>query len=162
MSARPFTEPEYSTLLAHFRSRGMTRNATLLVFGCACGYRIEEILSITVGQVWTGTEVAREIVVARRHLKGGKGVHKRSVRARRLPLSEAVRAAIAEQLRAIGTEDPNRALFSTPRKNAGSMHRSQAYRALVAGCRACGVEPKRVSCRLRITPSPDCGLLFPA
>lgn len=145
MSARPFSESEYATLLAYFRAQKMTRNATLLVFGCACGYRIEEILSITVGQVWTGTEFAREIVVARRHLKGGRGVHKRSVRARRLPLSEAVRAAISEQLAEIGTDNPERPLFSTPRKNAGGMHRSQAYRTLKGGCRACGIEPNRIS-----------------
>jgi len=145
MSARPFTDAEYSALLTYFRSKRQTRNATLLVVGCACGYRIQELLSITVSQVWNGSEVARELSIARRNLKGGKGHHKRAVRARRVPLAEPVRAAIAEQLKEIGTANPNRFLFSTPRKNAGGMHRSQAYRTLVGAAGACGIPSNRVS-----------------
>ncbi len=145
MSARPFTEPEYTTLLAHFRARRMTRNAALLVVGCACGYRIEELLSITVGQVWSGTEVVREITIARRFLKGGQGAYKRSVRSRRIPFSDTVRAAIADHLATIGTADLDRPLFATARANAGGMHRSQAFRTLVNACEACGIDSTRVS-----------------
>lgn len=145
MSARPFTETEYATLFAHFRTRRMTRNAALLVVGCACGYRIEAFLSITVGQVWSGTEVVREITIARRFLKGGHGAYKRSVRGRRIPFSDAVRAAIAEHLATIGTTDLDGPLFATARANAGGMHRSQAFRTLVSACDACGIDSTRVS-----------------
>ncbi len=145
MSARPFTEAEYLTLTAYYRSRKMTRNLALLVVGCATGFRIEELLSLTVGQVWSGTEVVREITIARRNLKGGQGAYKRSVRSRRIPLSDSVRSAIAEHLQTIGTAEPARSLFSTNRANAGGMHRSQAYRTLVAACEACGIDPTRIS-----------------
>jgi len=144
MSARPFSESEYATLTAYFRSRKMSRNLALLVVGCATGFRIEELLSVTVGQVWSGTELVREITIARRNLKGGTGAYKRSVRSRRIPLSDTVRTAIAEHLQTIGT-DPARPLFSTARANAGGMHRSQAFRTLVTACEACGIDATRVS-----------------
>jgi integrase len=73
MSARPFTEPEYLTLSQHFASAHRTRDRLLLILGCATGYRIQELLSLTVGQVWDGADVVREITVARKDLKGGRG-----------------------------------------------------------------------------------------
>ncbi len=73
MSARPFTEQEYTTLLAYFTAKKMTRNRALLVASCGRGYRITEWLSVTVGQVWSGTEVLRELTIARRNLKGVTG-----------------------------------------------------------------------------------------
>lgn len=145
MSARPFTEQEYTRLLAYFTAKNMTRNRALLVAGCGCGYRITEWLSVTVGHVWSGTEVLRELTIARRHLKGGHGAYKRSVKSRRVPLSENVRAAIADHLKTIGVDNPSRPLFSTARKNAGGMERTQAFRMLVAACKACGIATSRVS-----------------
>ncbi len=52
MSARLFNESEYATLCAHFLSAGQTRDRLILVLGCGTGFRIQELLSITVGQVW--------------------------------------------------------------------------------------------------------------
>lgn len=148
MSARPLTEQEYLTLLSHFRTRKMTRNAALLVLGCATGYRITELLSLTVGQLWTGTEVAKEITISRRNMKGGAGTYKRAIRSRRMPLSEPVRAAILEHLESIGTDQPESAFFRTSRTTTGGMDRPQAHRVLVSGCAACGIPTNRVSTHL--------------
>ena len=49
MPARPFTEPEYLLLSNHFAASHRTRDRLLLVLGCATGYRIQELLSLTVG-----------------------------------------------------------------------------------------------------------------
>jgi len=145
MSARPLTDAEYLALLAHFRAKKMTRNAALLVVGCGTGYRITELLSLTIGQVWTGTEVAREITIARRQMKGGAGAYKRAVRSRRMPLSEPVRAAIMEHLQTIGIDQPESAFFRTTRTASGGMDRPQAHRVLVSGCAACGIDTSRIS-----------------
>jgi integrase len=145
MSARPFSEAEYAQLVAYFTARRDTRNKLLLVLGCGTGFRIQELASITVGHAWTGSEVAREITLARRVLKGGAGVHRRSIRSRRVPLSESVRAAIAEHLAVIGTGDPNRCLLSSNRANAGGLDRGQAYKALIRACEACGINADRIS-----------------
>ncbi len=145
MSARPFTEAEYLTLVDHLTAAGRTRDALLVVLGCATGYRIQELLSITVGQVWDGQDVAHEITVARRDLKGGKGVHKKAIRGRRVPLSETVRDAIRDHLVIAGTADPQWALFATNRSEGGPMHRSRAFCLLVEACEECGIDTTRIS-----------------
>jgi integrase len=145
MSARPYSETEYHTLAKYFTDQGRTRDHLMLVLGCSTGYRIQELLSLTFAQVWDGTDVAREITIARRDLKGGKGARRKSVRSRRVPLSETVRAAIRDHLAVIGVDDPQRAIFATARSEGGGMNQSQAYRTLVTASEACGIDVTRIS-----------------
>lgn len=145
MSARPFTESEFSTLAAHFVATGQIRNLALLKVGCGTGYRITELLALRVGDVWDGRDVGREITIARRNLKGGRGAYHRSVRSRRTPLSEPVREALRLHLERIGTADSARALFSTAQAQGGAMDRSSVFRLLQEACLASGVSPVRVS-----------------
>lgn len=145
MSARPFTEPEYLTLLAHYTSQGRTRDAALLALGCGTGFRIQELLAVSVGHVWQGQTVATEITLARRDLKGGQGVYRKAVRSRRVPLGESVRKALGAHLAVIGTDDPTRPIFATARSGADGMDRSQAFRTLVGACLACGIDASRIS-----------------
>jgi integrase len=100
---------------------------------------------LTVGQVWDGADIVREITIARRDLKGGKGAYRRAVRSRRVPLSEAVRSAIRDHLAAVGTEEAGRSLFATGRSHGAGMNRSQAFRLLVEACAACGIDTTRIS-----------------
>lgn len=95
--------------------------------------------------VWTGTEVTHEVTVARRNLKGGKGAYLRSVRGRRVPLAEPVREAIREHPARIGTDNPDRALFSTTQAQGEPMDRSAVFRVLTEACRRCGIDTTRVS-----------------
>lgn len=145
MSARPFTESEFSTLSAYFTAAGKTRNLLVLRFGCGTGYRISEILALRVRDVWTGAEVAKEVTIARKNLKGGRGAHLRSVRGRRVPLAEPVREAILGHLARIGTENPDRALFSTTQAQGEPMDRSAVFRVLTEACRHCGIDTTRIS-----------------
>ena len=126
MSARPFTEAEFTSLTTHFSAAGKTRDVLLLKLGCGTGYRISELLALRVRDVWTGTGVAKELTIARRNLKGGRGAYHRSVRGRRVPLAEPVREAIREHLLKIGTDNPDRALFSTTQAQGEPMDRRQA------------------------------------
>lgn len=145
MSARPFTEQEYHHLCEHFTATGNIRNRTLLILGCGLGFRIRELLCLTVGHFWTGSDIATEVTLARRELKGGRGVHRRSIRSRRVALSEPVRNAVRQHLAEIGVEDPRRALFATSRSHGQGMNSSQAYRILVDACIACGISRIRIS-----------------
>ena len=115
MSARPLTEIEYTTIINHLAADGRTRDRLLVILGCATGFRITELLSLTVGQLWDATkgEVTREISVARRKMKGGRGAHNRSIKSRRVPLSESVRVAVRDYLQSIGTANTILALFPT-------------------------------------------------
>lgn len=145
MSARPFTEPEYVSMIAYFTSHGRTRDAALLALGCGTGFRIQELLAVTVGHVWQREMVAAEITLARRDLKGGQGAYRRAVRSRRVPLGESVRKALAAHLATIGTDVPARPLFATARSGTEGMDRSQVFRNLVAACVACGLDASRIS-----------------
>jgi integrase len=145
MSARPLTESEFSLLSTHFSAAGQTRNLLLLKLGCGTGYRISELLALRVCDVWNGHEVAHEVFVARRNLKGGRGAYLRSVRGRRVPLAEPVRDAIREHLERIGIDNPERALFSTTQAQGEPMDRSAVFRVLTEACRRCGIDSTRIS-----------------
>lgn len=145
MSARPFTEPEFLSLMSHFTGHGRTRDAALLALGCGTGFRIQELLAVTVCHVWQRETVAAEITLARRDLKGGQGAYRRTVRSRRVPLGEGVRKALAAHLVVIGVDDPAHPLFGTSRSNGTGMDRSQAFRTLVNACAACGIDAARIS-----------------
>jgi integrase/recombinase XerD len=145
MSARPFTDSEVSRLSEHFAKIGHTRNRLLLVLGCCTGYRISELIQISVGHVWSSDDVVYEVTLQRRHLKGGHGAHCRSVRGRRVPLSESVRDAIRNHLAVIGTTYPQRSLFASARSGEGGMNRSSVFRMLREACMACGIDSTRVS-----------------
>lgn len=147
MSARPFTESEFSLLSAHISAAGRTRNLLLLKLGCGTGYRISELLALRVCDVWTGTDVAKELTIARRKLKGGRGAYLRSIRGRRVPLAESVREAIQGHLARIGTDNPDRALFSTTQAQGEPMDRSAVFQALTEACRCCGIDTTRISMR---------------
>ncbi len=104
------------------------------------------VFSLSVlGVHWTGTEVARELTIARRNLKGGRGAYHRSVRGRRVPLAEPVRDAVREHLMKIGTDNHDRALFSTTQSQGEPMDRSAVYRVLTEACRLCGIDATRIS-----------------
>ena len=95
--------------------------------------------------VWNGHEVGHQVTIARRNLKGGRGAHARSVRGRRVPLAETVREAILGHLARIGTDNPDRALFSTTQAQGEPMDRSAVFRVLTEACRHCGIDTTRIS-----------------
>jgi len=75
MSARPFTEHEYSILTTHLGTEGRLRDRLIIVLSCASGFRIKELLSLTIGQVCDPAtlEVVREVTIARRNMRVGEG-----------------------------------------------------------------------------------------
>lgn len=145
MSARAFTPTEYHTLEQHLAGLSDTRGHLLLVLGCNTGLRISELLGLTIADCWTGEAVRPELFVARRRLKGGRGIHRRAVSGRRIPLAEHVRQAIAEHLGTMGAENLTGALFRSRQSGYGPMTRWHAHRLLVDACVACGINRYFVS-----------------
>jgi integrase len=74
------------------------RDRSLIELGLRTGFRASELSSLTVGQVWDGASVAGELTVYRRNLKGGRGVRRRAVRSRTVPLGNSPRAILGEYL----------------------------------------------------------------
>ena len=125
---------------------GRLRDRLLLVLGCGTGYRITELLSLTVGQVWDGETARTEVLVARRNMKGGAGVHCRAVRSRRVPLSARIQEMVAEYVATFPSPTlPDAALFRTGRSAEAAMNRSSAFRMLAQAARDCGIDPGRIA-----------------
>jgi integrase len=69
---RPLTDDEVKQVRRSFSGCYAQRNEALVVLGVACGFRISELLSLTVGDVLQHGKVVDRVTVARRHMKGGK------------------------------------------------------------------------------------------
>lgn len=148
MPARPFSAVEIEKLEAFIIAHGRLRDRMLLVAGTNVGFRITEILTWSVAQVRAADgEISREVTVARALLKGGSGVRKRSVRSRRVVLNERARGAIRDYFASLGARipAPDEPLFLSRTGSSRPISRMQAWRILRAGCRACGLDPTRVS-----------------
>lgn len=146
MSARPFAETEYQTMIQLLQADGRPRDVLLVTLGCATGFRITEILSLKWEQIWDGAQPRNEVIVARRNLKGGAGQHCRTIRSRRVPLNEQARAAITALAAAMPAPiDANSAVFQTARSGGRAMNRSMAFRIIVNAAIDCGIDEGRVS-----------------
>jgi integrase len=146
MGARPLELGEQNRIADWLAGRRRWRDRLLLLLGCSTGFRITELLSLRWAQLWDGAAPCREIVVARRHLKGGRGPSRGSLRSRRVVLGEAARGAIADYAWSLPQPvDPAAAVFGTGRSQGGAMNRSQAFRILTGAAEACGVERTRIS-----------------
>jgi integrase len=77
---------------------GLPRNHLLVLLGLRTGFRISELLSLNIGDVWDGHTVVREISVSRARLKGGRGPKRASIRSRSVPISEEVRESLRQYL----------------------------------------------------------------
>lgn len=145
MSARAFSPDDYHRLECYFKDAGDTRGLLILVLGCNMGLRISELLGLTIADCWTGEAVRPELFVARRRLKGGRGVHRRAVTGRKIPLGDHVRQAIAGHLRTMGIGDITGALFRSRQSGFGPMTRWDAHPFLVDACISCGINRYLVS-----------------
>ena len=90
------------------------RDQVLVILGLHTGFRIHELLSVRVNQVWTGTGVRESLCVERSALKGGKGVRRRRVTSRKVPLHPNAAEAIQNYLKQRsnrGPLDPKGPLF---------------------------------------------------
>lgn len=147
MPARPFSPSEVDCIATTLAAAGNYRDRLLLLLGANVGFRISELLSLTVGQLLTSAgEIAREVTIARARLKGGRGVHRRAVRSRRVVLNEPARSAVADYLASLGRMPAaGEFLFLSREGGNRPISRNQAHRVLLQACRASGVDPTRVS-----------------
>jgi len=147
MPARPFTPTEIPALESHLLQHGRYRDRMLIIAGTQVGYRITELLTWTIGQVLAPDgDIVREVTVTRALLKGGSGVHKRSVRSRRVVLNERARGVICDYIASLGCVPPADQYLFRSRSGANRpISRTQAHRVLKDLCRECGIDATRIS-----------------
>src|ERR1035437_6793530 len=123
-------EPRVSASLAEFP----LRDQALIALGLNTGFRITELLSLSIGQVWETGQVKPQVKVPRAKLKGGLGCRRKVITSRSVPLNATVAAMLEQYLFArfgSGQPDPTLPLF--PSRHAGrALSRWQANRIVHA------------------------------
>lgn len=125
--SRPITPEEVSEVFVALQG---ARNRCFFVMGLNTGFRVSELLSLDVGDVYQHGRVTSAATVARRNMKGKS-------EGRTVPLNKKAREAVAEWLDELGTDDPKSPLFVSQRKWRGEyrrISRVQAWRVLRKAC----------------------------
>jgi integrase/recombinase XerD len=138
---RPITLTELPLILAACTGRYASRDRSLILTGAYTGYRIKELLAITVGDVFDGRRVSDQVTVQRGFMKG-------KARSRTMPLHERVREAIGEWLAEylVGLDDiASRPLFPRQRTR-NAMSRSKAADLIKTAAEKAGLDTRRLSC----------------
>ena len=142
---RPFTKQEIELIHSQFDGRYQTRDRALFTLALKTGYRVSELLSIRVCDVFANGQMKDEVTVAACWMKGGKA-------SRNCPLNETASNALEEWLRESKMTHPLFAqwpLFPAQGKQKAITTR-QAFRILLDAVVRAGVDSKRVgfhSCR---------------
>lgn len=106
---RPFNDNELPRMLAAMIGRYRLRDRLMLIMGVRTGFRISELLSLTIGDVVAGGELVDVVTVGRRHMKGGKKkvaakgekLKQSKTSSRSVPLHADVKAALRPWLAAL-------------------------------------------------------------
>lgn len=131
---RALTDDEVKAVRKSFRGVYAKRNDALFVLGIKAGFRISELLSLQVKQVWQFGKIVDRVEVPRRHMKGGKAGKASS---RSVPLHPEARAALSVWLerlqRQMGGElPPETYVFKSRTGENRPISRVQAWRILHA------------------------------
>jgi len=144
-TTRALTSEEIVLITRSLADRKKQRDVVLVLAGAGTGFRAAELLTLQWGQlVATDGQIAREVTVDRRLLKGGRGGRARAIRSRRVALGERVREAVADYLATLGcVPTPDTYVFRS-RKGQGPITRTQALHILKEAARAAGIPNERV------------------
>jgi integrase len=93
---RPLTDTEVELMQASFGGRYATRDRALFLLGVKSGFRISELLSLRMGDVYQHGHVVDCVTVQRRHMKT-------KFESRTLPLHPDAKAALATWLMTLQT-----------------------------------------------------------
>ena len=121
------------------------RDQAWILLAMNCGFRIREIMSMNVSQVWDAGRVKAVVRVERAALKGGRGKRKRAVSSRTVPLNAAVTPALERYLFGrFGAANPPRDEPLFPSRNyGGRISRWRANEIIHDWLRAAGVPDEK-------------------
>jgi integrase len=123
---RPLADHEVEEILQSFGGRYAKRDRALFLLGVKTGFRISELLSLTIGDVLQHGRIVERVTVHRRHMK-------KKIEGRSVPLNpqaaEAVRVWI-EIMRRQGPITPKAVLFRSRKGDNQPISRVSAYKVL--------------------------------
>lgn len=144
---RPLPDLEIAAVRTYLAGRpAAARNLAILELGLRTGFRITQLLSLDVADVFREGRIASSVYAARRNVKNQR-------EGQRLPLHPAARAALERllgELVAAGRAAPDAPLFQS-RKGGRRLDRRSAWEMLKGAVRACAIEGKVATHSMRKT-----------
>jgi integrase/recombinase XerD len=138
--ARYISPEERQAILQELRD---PRDRLFFQVGVNTGLRISSILGLRWRQLMQDGEPVAILEVPRRFLKGGRGVHRKKITSRRIPLNAAAAAAVKEWAFArfgSGPVDPEAPVFTSRKRYPGTLGRKQAYTLIRAAAERAGLK----------------------
>jgi integrase len=144
---RALTDDEVARVSQAFRGTYAARDRALFVLGVKTGFRISELLSLRVGDVWQHGQFMERVAVSRRYMKG-------KTEGRSVILHAEAKAALAAWLMAMqrmGTVSPETYLFPSRKGLNRPLRPGQARYILRQSYAVCGLTGKLSSHTMRKT-----------
>jgi len=135
---RPFTDPEIVWMYDYLKKYGDPRDALLFRFGVFTGFRITELLSIQIKQVFQHGKIVDLLQIDRSKMK--KKLHSREMELHHyleMPIKEYIR-----HLKSRNSFDADYFLFPRRGRPWENLHRIQAYRIIHNAANALGLQGK--------------------
>jgi len=137
---RPLSDDEIERILSECHGRYASRDRLLILLGVYTGFRISEILSLCISDVWDGTHARSSVRVAAGFMKGKRY-------SRVMPLHARVRGAIKAWLwengqMTLSYDDPP--LFPS-QQTSRALSRRQVVDILIGAAERAGIDSDRIA-----------------
>ena len=129
------SEKQLRVMLLNLKGLYSVRNHALIILGTRTGFRISELLSLTVGDVWIESQVPEKVHVRRSNMKGSR-------EGRTVVLHEQARGEVESLIayyQKCGKVEPGDPLFRSGRTTTKAINRSTAWRIVRKAARMSGI-----------------------
>ncbi|XHR27217.1 MAG: tyrosine-type recombinase/integrase [Chthoniobacteraceae bacterium] len=141
---RALSDSEIDKILGEMTGRFGLRDRAIFIFGCKTGFRIAEILSLRVRDIFDGEAIRDAVTIAGKNLKGGK---RYALKSRSMPMHMAAKEAIRAWLRMSKMDHPfyaNYPLFPA-QGHATPLNPKQYWAIFKAAARRSGIDCEHVA-----------------
>jgi integrase len=122
---RPLTDNEIAAVLLQFEGNFASRNKALFILGLRTGFRISELLSLRIRDVFSQGRIVDYVTVSRSNMKG-------KLEGRTIVLHSEAKVAICGLLAEHSSLSPGNFLFKSRKGNNRPITRQQAWGILEA------------------------------
>jgi integrase len=127
--ARPLTDSEVSSVLREFRGKYRLRNTALFILGLKTGFRISELLSLKVQDIFAYGEVTDQVTVKRSAMK-------KKIEGRTVALHPEARHSLREWIEELSPVSDDTFLFVSRKGENQPLTRQQAWSILTKAFRS--------------------------
>lgn len=135
---RPLSDDEVADVMRSFWGEHARRDKALFLLGVKSGFRISELLSLQVRDIWQAGRIVERVTVERRHMK-------KKTEGRTVLLHPEARTALQDwldELRRDGEIAPESFVFQSRKGENRPISRVQAYRILQEAYDSCEMAGK--------------------